>query len=58
MESRITVDKIRKMKQYLQDHPIDPAWDEQAELNDGVIPDEEMIARLYRSVLQDLGEWD
>ena len=56
MASSITKDKIQEMKQYLKDHPIDPAWDREAETLDGIIPDQEMIARLYRSALQDLGE--
>lgn len=58
MASSISKDKIQQMKQYLKDHPINPAWDREAETLDGIIPDQEMIARLYRSALQDLGEME
>lgn len=50
--------KIEKMKAFLKKHSIDPIWDEEAEMFDGVLPENEFMARLYKSILEDLGEWD
>ena len=54
-------EEVARMKQYIQDHPIHPEWDEAAEnwLEwDETVPIEELIARSYRWVLQDIGEWE
>lgn len=54
----ITPEKIREYKQYVQEHPPQSKWDEEDEFFDGQVPFEESQARLCRSILQDLCEWD
>ncbi|MBD5095112.1 MAG: hypothetical protein HDT27_04175 [Subdoligranulum sp.] len=59
MEHHITADRVQEMKQYLKDHPIDPAWDwEWSRLGKNNIPWEQKKARIYKSILQDIGEME
>lgn len=58
MESRITPAKIAEWKQFLKDHPIDPAWDDAADTFDAYIPEEQADARMIRFLLKKLGELD
>lgn len=51
MTSDITPEKIQLMEQYLKDHPIDPAYDEEMKLMDGDIPYEQFLARIYQKIL-------
>ena len=46
MVSSITPEFRKKLKQYLKEHPIDPAYDEECELFDGDVPAEQLIAVL------------
>lgn len=50
--------KIDEMKEFLRQHPINPEWDVEADSFDGVLPCNEEMARLYQSLLEDLGELD
>ena len=56
MESFITAEEIQRCKDYLKEHPIDHAYDEEAEMLDGKIPRDQYIARLCYSILEQLGE--
>lgn len=56
MASRITPQRIEELKQYLKDHPIDHAWDEEAEYFDGNCPLEQLAARSAYDLLKLLGE--
>lgn len=56
MASRITPQRIEELKQYLKDHPIDHAWDEEAEYFDGNIPIRQLRARNCYNLLRELGE--
>ncbi len=56
MESRITAEEIQYYKDYLKAHPIDHSYDEEAELFDGKIPYDQFLARLYYSILEQVGE--
>ena len=59
MEYSISTAEIEEMKQYLRDHPIDPAWDwEYMKLDNNHTPDEQKIARGYKEILQMLGEME
>ncbi len=50
--------EIKELKEYVREHPPQAEWDEEAECFDARLPYEEERARLERSILQDLGEWD
>lgn len=59
MEHHITADRIQEMKQYLKDHPIDPAWDwEWRAIGKTNIPWEQEKARIYKTILQKIGEME
>lgn len=59
MEHHITKTEIEEMKQYLKDHPIDPAWDwEWSRLGKTNIPWEQEEARICKSILQEIGEME
>lgn len=60
MEHHITADRIQEMKQYLKDHPIDPAWDWDWYQIGGEkkAPWEERKARIYKKILQEIGEME
>lgn len=54
----ISPQEIEEMKEFLRMHPIDPAWDKEDEMLDGVLPKDELEARMCRDILKDLGELD
>lgn len=58
LDCDITPQEIKEMKEFLQAHPIDPAWDKEDEMLDGVLPKDELEARMCRDILKDLGELD
>ena len=59
MEHHITADRIQEMKQFLKDHPIDPAWDwEWYTIGNKRMPREEERARTYKMILQKIGEME
>lgn len=58
MASSTTPEEIKEYKAYVREHPPQPEWDEEAEYFDAQLPCEELRARLARSLLQHLGEWD
>lgn len=58
MGSSITPERIRKYKDYVREHPPQPEWDEEAEYFDNSLPYDEETSRIYRIILQKIGEWD
>lgn len=58
MEYNITPERIKELKQYLKDHPIDPEYDD----DDGYItldedcPPDQLAAQCARELLKMLGE--
>ena len=58
MGPHITAADIKKMKQYLKDHPIDPAWDWECMKCDNHAPWEQQKARIYKRLLQEAGEME
>lgn len=59
MEHHITADRIQEMKQYLKDHPIDPAWDwAWHAIGNKRMPWEQERARIFKTILQKIGEME
>lgn len=58
MDYDISRQKIDEMKEFLRRHPINHEWDEEAEMLDGVLPNDEEIARSCYRALKYLGEID
>ncbi|HJD18490.1 MAG TPA: hypothetical protein IAA01_09540 [Candidatus Fournierella excrementavium] len=58
MASDISPEKLEEYKAYVREHPPHSKWDEEAECFDADLPFEESQARLARSLLQCLDEWD
>lgn len=56
MAHSFTDKEIAEMKAFLQTHPPDPAYDEEAEVFDGNLPPIEFEARCVRDILEHLGE--
>ncbi|HIZ61405.1 MAG TPA: hypothetical protein H9724_01360 [Candidatus Gemmiger avistercoris] len=56
MARTFTPEEISEMKAFLQAHPPDPAYDEEAELFDGELPPNEFKARCIQDILEHLGE--
>ena len=54
MAFSITPERIKELQKFLNDHPIDPAYDEEMKLMDGDVPDDQFMARLCRSILDNL----
>ena len=54
----ISPEKLKEYKAYVREHPPQSKWDEEAECFDADLPFEESQARLARSLLQCLDEWD
>lgn len=44
---------VERMREFLRLHPIDHAWDEEAESLDGNIPGDQFLARLYDLALKE-----
>ena len=62
MESNITPHEREKMKKFLQEHPINPEYDDECEFLDGnppeenpesIPPEDQLTARLYQAVLDE-----
>lgn len=45
--------EVERMKEFLRLHPVDPAWDEEAETLDGNLPGDQLLARLYDLALKE-----
>lgn len=58
MASNISPEKLEEYKAYVREHPPQSKWNEEAECFDADLPFEESQARLARSLLQCLDEWD
>lgn len=56
MAYSITPQRVEELKQYLKEHPIDHAYDEEAELFDGDCPPEQLAARSAFELLKMIGE--
>ncbi len=56
MESLITPELIQELKEFLIEHPPDPAYDEEAEYLDGKLPPQEFKSRCAYGFLESLGE--
>ena len=41
-----------KMKKFLQEHPINPEYDDECEFLDGNPPEDQLTARLYQAVFR------
>ena len=55
MGQNITKSDIEQAVQYLKDHPIDPAYDEECEYYDSTAPEEQQTARIAKSLLDRIG---
>ena len=53
MESNITPHEREKTKKFLQEHPINPEYDDECEFLDGNPPEDQLTARLYQAVLDE-----
>ena len=53
MASCITPARRKELEDYLKEHPIDPAYDEECEMFDGNPPHDQLIARAYRQILKE-----
>ena len=53
MESSITPQERKKMIDFLEAHPIDPAYDKECEYFDGSAPAEQLLARNYKKILDE-----
>ena len=53
MGYNITPEEIEKMKAFLKEHPVDPQYEG---LLDGNIPLVQVDAKIYTSILRQLGE--
>ena len=56
MGYNITPQEIEHYKKYLKEHPIDHAYDEEAEYFDGDCPPEQLAARACYDILKMVGE--
>lgn len=56
MAYTITPQRIQELKEWLEQYPIDHAYDEAAEYFDGGIPPAQIASRLAYDILKDLGE--
>ena len=53
VESNITQHERQKMIKFLQEHPINPEYDDECEFLDGNPPEDQLTARLYQAVLDE-----
>ncbi len=53
MASSITPQERKWLEKYLEDHPIDPAYDEESEYFDGNVPVEQLLARDAKELLDE-----
>lgn len=51
MGLNITPEIREMMKSWLREHPIDHAYDEEADKFDGNIPEEQLMSRDYQEIL-------
>lgn len=52
----ISEQRIKELKKYLEEHPIDRSLDELFEMVDVEVPREQAAARMAYSILKDIGE--
>lgn len=52
MASDITPQERKEMEEFLKEHPIDPAYDEECECFDGEVPEEQLLARDFKKILE------
>ena len=53
MESNITKQEREEMETFLAAHPIDPAYDEECKYFDGEAPEEQLLARDFKKILDE-----
>ena len=53
MASNITSQERKKMEEFLKLHPIDPSYDEECEYFDGNVPEEQLLSRDYKKILDE-----
>lgn len=53
MALNITPELRKKLEDYLKEHPIDPAYDEECEYLDGNVPVEQLLARDAKRILEE-----
>ena len=53
MGSGITPQERKEMEDFLKEHPVDPAWDEECETLDGNPPEDQLVARRYKIILEE-----
>ena len=56
MASTLSPQRIKELKEYLAEHPIDHSLDELFEHLDAELPAEQATARMIYTLLKDLGE--
>lgn len=56
MGSALTPYEREKMKRFLQEHPMDPKYDDECELFDGNPPEDQLTARMYQAILDENSE--
>ncbi len=53
MASSITPQEREEMETFLAAHPIDPAYDEECKYFDGEVPEEQLLARDFKKILDE-----
>lgn len=56
MAYNITPERIQELKEFLEKHPPDPAWDWADDVFDAPMPPDEFRARCARDILEGIGE--
>lgn len=51
MASNITPQQRKEMEDFIAENPIDPAYDEEYEYLDGLIPPEQSLSRMFKKLL-------
>ena len=53
MVSNITPEQRKEMEDFIEEYPIDPAYDEQYEMLDGLIPPTQSLSRMFKAILDE-----
>ena len=56
MASKLTQQEIKKYREFIKKHPIDPKWDKEYEMLDSKMPREQFTSRVLYEHLKELGE--
>ncbi len=53
LASDITAEERKMMEDFLKRHPIDPTYDEECEYFDGKVPEEQLLSRDFKKILDE-----